>query len=106
MYLFQLLYYVVDPDSSGVGRSGVFIAVDILLDKIKKDKEVDAIGTVLQMHSQRMKMIQTPVGPDSFRFLVKIREMFEVGHHFAHFRISLCSFLMSSWSHFQAETRR
>ena len=61
-----MLYYNVDPNSSGVGRSGVFIAVDILLDKIKKDKEVDAIGTVLQMHSQRMKMIQTPVGPDLF----------------------------------------
>ena len=64
----------------------MFIAVDILLDKVKKDKEVDAVGTVLQMHSQRMKMIQTPVGPDSFCLLVKTRETFAVGHHFCTFQ--------------------
>ena len=43
----------------------MFIAVDILLDRIRKEKEVDVMGTILQMHTQRMKMIQTLVGFDS-----------------------------------------
>ena len=48
--------------SAGVGRSGTFIALDIILDQINAEQAVDIEGTVTKMREKRMHMIQTVVG--------------------------------------------
>lgn len=45
--------------SAGVGRSGTFIALDILMQKIKQEKKVNISATIKQLRLQRLKMVQT-----------------------------------------------
>lgn len=47
--------------SAGVGRSGTFIALDILLEQVKHDDEVNVVKCVMELRQQRMYMIQTVV---------------------------------------------
>lgn len=47
--------------SAGVGRTGVFIALDIALNQAREEGRVDVIGTINNMRFQRMKMVQTLV---------------------------------------------
>jgi protein tyrosine phosphatase len=51
------------PRSAGVGRSGVFIAVDKILDDLDKEKKdtIDIFGFVKDMRTRRANMVQTPV---------------------------------------------
>ncbi|CAB3989657.1 receptor-type tyrosine- phosphatase F-like [Paramuricea clavata] len=48
--------------SAGVGRSGVFIAVDKILDGLDKEKKdsIDIFGFVKDMRTKRVNMVQTP----------------------------------------------
>ena len=45
--------------STGVGRTGVFIALDTLLQSIKENEEVDIFGLVCEMRQQRNHMVHT-----------------------------------------------
>ncbi|VDM37184.1 unnamed protein product [Toxocara canis] len=45
--------------SAGVGRTGVFIALDILLQHIKRHSTVDIFGCVRKLREQRVRMVQT-----------------------------------------------
>ncbi|CAB3997379.1 receptor-type tyrosine- phosphatase epsilon-like isoform X2 [Paramuricea clavata] len=47
--------------SAGVGRTGVFLAVDTILDKLEKGviNSIDVFGQVCAMRERRMNMIQT-----------------------------------------------
>ena len=47
--------------SAGVGRTGTFIAIDIVLEQAEKEKLVDISGAVTSMRQKRMKMVQTTV---------------------------------------------
>ena len=51
------------PRSAGVGRSGVFIAVDNILDDLDKEKKdtIDIFGFVKDMRTRRANMVQTAV---------------------------------------------
>ncbi|XP_041942482.1 receptor-type tyrosine-protein phosphatase delta-like isoform X6 [Alosa sapidissima] len=45
--------------SAGVGRSGCFIVIDAMVERIKQEKTVDIYGHVTLMRSQRNYMVQT-----------------------------------------------
>ena len=47
--------------SAGVGRTGTFICIDIVLEQIKKENVVDIIGTIRKLRKQRMRMVQSVV---------------------------------------------
>ena len=44
-----------------MGRTGVFIALDIALNQAREEDRVDVIGIINNMRFQRMKMVQTLV---------------------------------------------
>jgi len=47
--------------SAGVGRTGAFIAVDAMLERIQKEKTVDIFNYVQLMRNSRTTMVQTSV---------------------------------------------
>ena len=53
-FLFSLF-----PCSAGVGRTGCFIVIDAMLERIKHEKTVDIYGHVTLMRAQRNYMVQT-----------------------------------------------
>ncbi|XP_043833004.1 receptor-type tyrosine-protein phosphatase S isoform X15 [Dromiciops gliroides] len=52
--------------SAGVGRTGCFIVIDAMLERIKPEKTVDIYGHVTLMRSQRNYMVQTE---DQYSFI-------------------------------------
>ncbi len=50
---------IVTHCSAGVGRTGAFIVVDAMLERIKHEKTVDIYGHVTCLRSQRNYMVQT-----------------------------------------------
>jgi protein tyrosine phosphatase len=44
-----------------VGRTGTYIAIDAMIDKINREKKVDIYNFVLQMRRERHLMVQTVV---------------------------------------------
>ena len=53
--------YMCAPNSAGVGRTGTFIALDILLNQAHKTGQLDIYGVVRDMRLGRMNMVQTKV---------------------------------------------
>lgn len=47
--------------STGVGRTGVFIGLSIILERLQYENAVDVFTTVKLMRAQRMQMVQTEV---------------------------------------------
>lgn len=56
----------VTVPSAGVGRTGCFIVIDAMLERIKHEKTVDIYGHVTLMRSQRNYMVQTE---DQYSFI-------------------------------------
>ena len=46
--------------SAGVGRTGTFIALDVLIQQLQQD-EIDVFNVVYQMRMSRVLMVQTEV---------------------------------------------
>lgn len=59
VYLFIFCGVTLPPDSAGVGRSGCFIVIDAMLERLKHEKSVDIYGHVTCMRAQRNYMVQT-----------------------------------------------
>nr|XP_038938992.1 receptor-type tyrosine-protein phosphatase S isoform X12 [Rattus norvegicus] len=57
---------VVVHCSAGVGRTGCFIVIDAMLERIRTEKTVDVYGHVTLMRSQRNYMVQTE---DQYSFI-------------------------------------
>ena len=47
--------------SAGVGRSGTFITLDAMMERLKERDELNILEFVNEMRTQRMKMVQTLV---------------------------------------------
>lgn len=47
--------------SAGAGRTGCFIAVDIMLDMAENEGVVDIFNCIRELRSQRVNMVQTEV---------------------------------------------
>ena len=46
-------------NSAGVGRTGTFIAIDIIQQRLKQERKINIFDLVKQLRCQRMKMVQT-----------------------------------------------
>ena len=47
--------------SAGVGRTGVFIALDSMLERVEKEKTVNVYEFLTNMRRKRIQMVQTQV---------------------------------------------
>ncbi|CAF1581861.1 unnamed protein product [Rotaria sp. Silwood1] len=52
-------YPIVVHCTAGVGRTGTYIAIDAMIDKIKQEGKIDIYNFVLQMRRERSLMVQT-----------------------------------------------
>lgn len=57
----QHVHILIVSHSSGVGRTGAFITIDIALNQAKTEENIDIPVIVTNIRQQRMKMIQTLV---------------------------------------------
>jgi protein tyrosine phosphatase len=57
--------------SAGVGRTGVFIALSIVLERMRYEGVVDMFQTVKILRTQRPAMVQTEVRSVFFSFVAK-----------------------------------
>ena len=53
--------FMVLLNSAGVGRTGVFCALSVLIERLKSEAVVDVFQTVKQLRAQRPAMVQTKV---------------------------------------------
>ena len=61
-YVFIQFYCVhVYIHSAGVGRSGTFITLDAMMERLKESDDLNIFEFVNEMRTQRMKMVQTLV---------------------------------------------
>ena len=58
-YLLVPNLFLLLSHSAGVGRTGCFIVIDAMLERIKHEKTVDIYGHVTLMRAQRNYMVQT-----------------------------------------------
>jgi protein tyrosine phosphatase len=59
MYYYNCFY--ADVGSAGVGRTGTYIAIDILTKEGEAEGAIDIPGCVLNMRQNRPNMVQTEV---------------------------------------------
>ena len=58
----ELIIFMCTPISSaGVGRSGTFITLDAMMERLKENKDISIFDFVSEMRTRRMKMVQTVV---------------------------------------------
>ena len=80
--------------SAGVGRTGTFIAIDTILEQVKREGIVDVSGVITKMRQQRMKMVQTAV---SLTTLIDHYHLTTSPMH-GIYRSSTYSFMMLFWN--------
>ena len=56
MWIFNLLL-----SSAGVGRTGAFIVLDIMLERIPQTHDINVLESVQELRAKRMSMVQTVV---------------------------------------------
>ena len=51
----------VSLSSAGVGRTGTFIVLDIMLERIPQTHDINVLECVQELRAKRMSMVQTVV---------------------------------------------
>ena len=86
--------------SAGVGRTGTFITLDAMLERIRSEESVNAYEFVKNMRQRRVLMVQTMVSLVCYYVLLSNENI-----SFLCFdRHSMCSFMMPSMSSSLVET--
>ena len=86
--------------SAGVGRTGTFITLDAMLERIRSEESVSAYEFVKNMRQRRVLMVQTMVSLVCYYVLLSNENI-----SFLCFdRLSMCSFMMPSMSSSLVET--
>ena len=86
--------------SAGVGRTGTFITLDAMLERIRSEESVNAYEFVKNMRQRRVLMVQTMVSLVCYYVLLSNENI-----SFLCFdRRSMCSFMMPSMSSSLVET--
>ena len=67
--------------SAGVGRTGTFIVMDTMLQRMKKENTLDIYNFLRQIRYQRLKLVQTQV----YHFVQFYTQIFD--------RLSICIFM-------------
>ena len=58
----ELIIFMHTPISSaGVGRTGIFITLDAMMERLKEKRDISVFDFVSEMRTRRMKMVQTMV---------------------------------------------
>ena len=47
--------------SAGVGRTGTFVMLDVMMDRLKAEESINVYEVLRQLRSKRMYMVQTQV---------------------------------------------
>ena len=68
-----MLVYFISIFSSGVGRTGCFIALDLLVDEGEEDHSVDVCKCVSRLREQRVNMVQYEVRTVSVKGTLSIK---------------------------------
>ena len=58
--------------SAGVGRTGVFITLSIVLERMRYEGVVDMFQTVKSLRTQRPAMVQTEVRHHTYKFCIYV----------------------------------
>lgn len=58
--------------SAGVGRTGVFITLSIVLERMRYEGVVDMFQTVKMLRTQRPAMVQTEVSTQTIQMFINI----------------------------------
>ena len=53
---------MIEYFSAGVGRTGTYIALDILLEMLRKNNQINISECVVNLRRQRANMVQSKVG--------------------------------------------
>ena len=59
--LFHMWIFILLLSSAGVGRSGAFIVLDIMLERIPQTHDINVLECVQELRAKRMSMVQTAV---------------------------------------------
>ena len=86
---------------AGVGRTGTFIAIDAMIERIEREGTVNVYDCITQMRCERHFMVQTVVG------LIDRNDVFDSGYVFDLFetRNSMSSSIVACWSTISLGTR-
>ena len=76
--------------SAGVGRTGTFIVLDTMIERMKVEDTLNVYDFVKELREQRVLMVQTLVRPQHMH--LKIAHMIRSLN--SNFRVSTCSFMM------------
>lgn len=63
--MYRTHYFYFSSFRAGVGRTGVYIVLDTMLDRAQAQNDVDIFNYIASMRTRRIAMVQTEVSHNS-----------------------------------------